>query len=114
MCSRTCCGCHWISSGSRHLGDVSSRLGSVQAIQKTLTTSFVEAVIDGLMALVTLWLMLVYSSRLALLTPARGGAVPVDPCAGVPPAARTQRRTAGRGPRGSSPICWNPCAACRA
>jgi len=45
----------------RHLGDVTSRLSSVQAIQRTLTTSFVEALIDGLMAVVTLGLMLVYS-----------------------------------------------------
>lgn len=35
---------------TRHLGDVTSRLGSVQAIQRTLTTSFVEALIDGLMS----------------------------------------------------------------
>ncbi len=52
----------------RHLGDISSRLGSVQAIQKTLTTGFIEAIIDGLMALVTLALMLVYSWKLALVT----------------------------------------------
>lgn len=52
----------------RHLGDISSRLASVQAIQKTLTTSFVEAVIDGLMALATLSLMLVYSGKLASVT----------------------------------------------
>ncbi len=52
----------------RHLGDIISRLGSMQAIQKTLTTSFVEAIIDGLMAMVTLALMLVYSWKLALLT----------------------------------------------
>jgi ATP-binding cassette subfamily B protein RaxB len=52
----------------RHLGDVTSRMSSVQAIQKTLTTSFVEAIIDGLMAVVTFCLMLVYSWKLALLT----------------------------------------------
>ncbi len=52
----------------RHLGDVTSRMGSVQAIQRTLTTSFVEAIIDGLMAVVTLALMLVYSWKLALVT----------------------------------------------
>jgi ATP-binding cassette subfamily B protein RaxB len=54
--------------GKRHLGDISSRLESVQVIQKTLTTSFVEALIDGLMAVVTLALMLVYSWQLALVT----------------------------------------------
>ena len=52
----------------RHLGDITSRIGSVQVIQKTLTTSFVEAVIDGLTAVVTLGLMLFYSWKLALLT----------------------------------------------
>ncbi|AKC85667.1 peptidase domain-containing ABC transporter [Pseudoxanthomonas suwonensis] len=54
--------------GKRHLGDITSRMASVQAIQRTLTTSFVEAIIDGLMALVTLGLMLVYSWKLALVT----------------------------------------------
>lgn len=53
---------------TRHLGDVVSRMGAVQAIQRTLTTSFVEAVIDGLMATVTLAMMLAYSPRLALVT----------------------------------------------
>ncbi len=52
----------------RHLGDVVSRMGSVQAIQRTLTTSFVEALIDGLMALVTFGMMLIYSWKLALIT----------------------------------------------
>ncbi|KWV15441.1 peptidase domain-containing ABC transporter [Xanthomonas translucens] len=52
----------------RHLGDVTSRMSSVQTIQHTLTTSFVEAIIDGLMAVVTLVLMLVYSWKLALVT----------------------------------------------
>ena len=57
----------------RHLGDVVSRMGSVQIIQKTLTTSFVEALIDGLMAVVTLAMMLVYSWKLALVTLAAVG-----------------------------------------
>ncbi|WP_229298232.1 peptidase domain-containing ABC transporter [Stenotrophomonas maltophilia] len=52
----------------RHLGDVTSRMGSIQAIQRTLTTSFVEALIDGLMAVVTLGMMLLYSWKLALVT----------------------------------------------
>jgi ATP-binding cassette subfamily B protein RaxB len=52
----------------RHLGDIVSRLGSVQAIQRLLTTAFVETVIDGLMAVVTLALMLAYSWKLALAT----------------------------------------------
>lgn len=54
--------------GKRHLGDVTSRMASIQAIQRTLTTSFVEAIIDGLMAVVTLGMMLLYSLKLALVT----------------------------------------------
>ena len=52
----------------RHTGDVWSRFGAVQAIQERLTTHFVEAVIDGLMVLLTLLLMLVYSPLLAAVT----------------------------------------------
>ncbi|UNK56171.1 peptidase domain-containing ABC transporter [Pseudoxanthomonas daejeonensis] len=52
----------------RHLGDVVSRFGSVQTIQRTITTGFVEAVIDGMMALATLSMMLLYSPRLAIVT----------------------------------------------
>ena len=47
----------------RHLGDVVSRFGAVQHIQQTMTTSFVEAVLDGLLVVVTLAMMLVYSGR---------------------------------------------------
>lgn len=52
----------------RHLGDIISRMSSVQTIQRTLTTSFIEAIIDGLMTMVTLGLMLFYSWKLALIT----------------------------------------------
>ena len=45
----------------RHLGDVVSRFGAVNTIQRTLTSSFVEALIDGVMAAATLAMMLVYS-----------------------------------------------------
>ncbi len=48
----------------RHLGDVVSRFGAVNTIQRTLTSSFVEALIDGAMALATLAMMLVYSRLL--------------------------------------------------
>lgn len=49
----------------RHLGDVVSRFGSVGIIQHTLTTSFLEAILDGVMAIVTLVLMFIYSPMLA-------------------------------------------------
>lgn len=52
----------------RHLGDVVSRMDSVRAIQRTLTTTFIEAVIDGIMAIVTLGMMLLYSWQLFLIT----------------------------------------------
>ena len=49
----------------RHLGDVISRFGSVGTIQSTITTSFVSAMLDGLMAFATLGLMLFYSGLLS-------------------------------------------------
>lgn len=48
----------------RHLGDIVSRFGAVGAIQQTLTTKFVGVIIDGLMATLTLVVMLMYSSLL--------------------------------------------------
>lgn len=38
---------------ARHLGDVVSRFGAIDTIQQTLTTRFVEVVLDGLMASIT-------------------------------------------------------------
>ena len=52
----------------RHMGDIVSRMGAVQTIQKTVTNSFVEAIIDGLMATATLTMMFVYSWKLAAVT----------------------------------------------
>lgn len=52
----------------RHLGNITSRMGSVQSIQNVLTTSFVEALVDGLTALLTLIMMMLYSWTLALVT----------------------------------------------
>jgi ATP-binding cassette subfamily B protein RaxB len=52
----------------RHLGDVVSRFGAVAAIQKTLTTSVIEAVLDGIMGLAALGMMLLYSPKLAAVT----------------------------------------------
>ncbi|HYC36747.1 MAG TPA: peptidase domain-containing ABC transporter [Usitatibacter sp.] len=51
----------------RHLGDVVSRFGAVNTIQRTLTSSFVEALIDGVMAIATLAMMLVYSTALTFV-----------------------------------------------
>ena len=57
----------------RHIGDVVSRFESLATIQRTLTTSFLEALIDGVMAATTLALMFVYSARLAWLGVAAAG-----------------------------------------
>lgn len=51
----------------RHLGDVVSRFSSIAAIQNTLTSVFVESVLDGLMALLALGMMLLYSAKLTAL-----------------------------------------------
>jgi ATP-binding cassette subfamily B protein RaxB len=48
----------------RHLGDIVSRFGSIQTIQHSLTTQFVEGLIDGMLVVATLILMLFYSATL--------------------------------------------------
>jgi ATP-binding cassette subfamily B protein RaxB len=54
----------------RHVGDVVSRFGSLGALQRTLTTGFVEALLDGAMAAATLALMILYDGALAALAAA--------------------------------------------
>ena len=49
----------------RHLGDVVSRFGAADTIQRTLTSSFVEALLDGLMSVLVLVMMFLYSPVLA-------------------------------------------------
>ncbi|MEO5697888.1 MAG: peptidase domain-containing ABC transporter [Burkholderiaceae bacterium] len=51
----------------RHTGDVMSRFGAVQKIQQTLTTSFIEAILDGLLVIVTFAMMLIYSGVLTAI-----------------------------------------------
>ena len=51
----------------RHIGDIWSRFGAVQQIQKTLTTSFIEGVLDGFLVLLTLVMMALYSVTLSLV-----------------------------------------------
>jgi ATP-binding cassette, subfamily B, bacterial CvaB/MchF/RaxB len=48
----------------RHAGDVWSRFAAVQTMQKTLTTHFVEALLDGLLVVATLAMMAFYSLTL--------------------------------------------------
>ncbi len=51
----------------RHAGDVLSRFGAIQQIQQTLTTHFIEAVLDGLLVLLTFAMMAFYSLKLSLI-----------------------------------------------
>jgi ATP-binding cassette subfamily B protein RaxB len=52
---------------TRHMGDVVSRFGSLQNVRELLTTSLVSAVVDGVMAIITLTVMFFYSVKLTLL-----------------------------------------------
>ncbi len=49
----------------RHLGDIQSRFGVIQGIQNTLTVTYVEAFVDGMMVIGTLVMMWIYSPQLA-------------------------------------------------
>jgi ATP-binding cassette subfamily B protein RaxB len=52
----------------RHLGDVVSRFNSTGEIQNRLTTLFVESGLDGLMAILALGMMILYSGTLTAVT----------------------------------------------
>lgn len=51
----------------RHTGDIVSRFGSIETIQHSLTTQFVEGIIDGILMLGTLVMMFLYSPKLAAI-----------------------------------------------
>lgn len=51
----------------RHLGDIVSRFGAVDSIQSTLSSSFFVAILDGMMTIVTLIMMYIYSPYLATI-----------------------------------------------
>ena len=53
--------------GRRHLGDLTSRFDSMHAIQHTVTTNFMEAMLDGIMAVALAAMMLIYSWQLSLV-----------------------------------------------
>ena len=48
----------------RHLGDIVSRFGSLAAMQNTLTTAVIGAVLDGIMATLALVILFLYSPTL--------------------------------------------------
>ena len=51
----------------RHLGDLVSRFESLSSIRRTITTTLLEVIMDGMMAVVTAIMMFVYSGRLGVL-----------------------------------------------
>jgi ATP-binding cassette subfamily B protein RaxB len=51
----------------RHMGDIVSRFGSLNSVRELLTTSLVEGVIDGVMAITVLVMMYVYSPQLSMV-----------------------------------------------
>jgi len=51
----------------RHLGDIVSRFESLNTIRRTMTTTFLEVILDGIMAVVTAVMMYIYSWQLSLI-----------------------------------------------
>jgi ATP-binding cassette subfamily B protein RaxB len=51
----------------RYFGDILSRFDGAEAIQRTLTNNFIEAVLDGLISVFVLAVMFFYSRKLALI-----------------------------------------------
>jgi ATP-binding cassette subfamily B protein RaxB len=51
----------------RYFGDILSRFDGAEAIQRTLTNNFIEAVLDGLISVFVMAVMFFYSSKLALV-----------------------------------------------
>lgn len=49
---------------TRHMGDVVSRFESVQVIQRSVTSDFIEAILDGVMSIIVLVVMFLYSVKL--------------------------------------------------
>lgn len=49
----------------RHIGDVVSRFGSLSQIEKILTTGIVQAIVDGMMAIATFIMLIIYAPILA-------------------------------------------------
>lgn len=51
----------------RHIGDIVSRFHSLGNIEKLLTTSLVQSIVDGMIAITTLIMLFMYSSKLAIV-----------------------------------------------
>jgi ATP-binding cassette subfamily B protein RaxB len=52
----------------RHIGSIISSFGSISTIQRSVTTTFVQAVVDGVMVLGTLIMMVLYNTQLAMIS----------------------------------------------
>lgn len=52
----------------RHLGDIVSRFGAIGSIQRTLTSSLLEALLDGCMSVATVGMMFLYSPQMSMVT----------------------------------------------
>jgi ATP-binding cassette, subfamily B, bacterial CvaB/MchF/RaxB len=51
----------------RYFGDIMSRFDGAEAIQRTLTNNFIEALLDGMISIFMLAVMFLYSRKLALV-----------------------------------------------
>ena len=51
----------------RHMGDVISRFDSMNQIQNAFSNQFIEAIVDGLLVVLTLGMMFVYSAKLTFI-----------------------------------------------
>ena len=54
--------------GKRFIGDITSRFNSLEYIKQLLSGGFVEGLIDGLMATITLVMMFIFAPQLAMIT----------------------------------------------
>ena len=57
----------------RHLGDIMTSFNSIMVLQRALTTGFIEAIVDGVMAVGTLAMMIHYNVKGALIAMAAIG-----------------------------------------
>ncbi|OEY70872.1 ABC transporter ATP-binding protein [Rheinheimera salexigens] len=53
--------------GKRHMGDITSRFGSLSAIQTLLTSSLVEGLLDGILVIMVFAMMYLYNPQLSLV-----------------------------------------------
>ncbi|QBY03092.1 peptidase domain-containing ABC transporter [Thalassotalea sp. HSM 43] len=51
----------------RHMGDIVSRFGSMDSVRQLLSNGLVEAIVDGLMVIVVLVMMCLYSVKLTMI-----------------------------------------------